>query len=66
MRGSTLNHKRIGEISTEMSSLLDQQLEFLNGTAGSFTKKMTVEEVDGYAERNQRLRDLCKELNKLG
>ena len=66
MRGSTLNHKRIGEISTEMSSLLDQQREFLNDTAGSFTKKMTVEEVDGYAERNQRLRDLCKELNKLG
>jgi hypothetical protein len=60
-----MNHKRIGEISTEMSSLLDQQREFLNGTAGAFTKKMTPEEIDGYSERNERLRELCGELNRL-
>ncbi len=65
MSSRPMNHKRIGEISTEMSSLLDQQREFLNATAGAFTKKMTLEEIDGYAERNERLRQLCGELNKL-
>jgi len=61
-----MNYKRIGEISTEMSGLLDQQREFLNATAGAYTKKMTREEIDGYAERNERLRELCGELNNLG
>jgi hypothetical protein len=61
-----MNHKRIGEISTEMSGLLDQQREFLNATSGALTKKMTPEEIDGYAERNERLRELCGELNNLG
>jgi hypothetical protein len=61
-----MNHKRIGEISTEMSGLLDQQRTFLNDTSGSFTQPMTLEEIDGYAERNERLRELCRELNKLG
>jgi len=61
-----MNHKRIGEISTEMSSLLDQQREFLKATGGAFTKKMTPEEIDGCAERNERLRELCGELNNLG
>jgi len=35
-------------------------------TGGAFTKKMTPEEIDGCAERNQRLRELCGELNNLG
>jgi hypothetical protein len=48
-----------------MSSLLDQQREFLNATAGAFTKKMTPEDIDEYAERNERLRELCGELNRL-
>jgi len=37
----------------------------LNNTAGAITKKMTPEEIDGYAERNKRLRELCGELNNL-
>ena len=49
-----------------VTCLLDQQREFLNATAGAFTKKMTPEEIDGYAERNERLRELCGELNNLG
>lgn len=61
-----MNHKRIGEISAEMSKLVDQQREFLNNTSGSFTKKMTQDEIDGYAQRNELLRELCRELNKLG
>jgi hypothetical protein len=61
-----MNHKRIGEISTEMSSLLDQQRTFLNDTSGSLTKAMTPEEIDAYGERNENLRELCRELNKLG
>jgi hypothetical protein len=61
-----MNHKRIGEISTEMSSLLEQQRAWLNDTSGSLTKQMILEEIDGYAERNERLRELCRELNKLG
>jgi hypothetical protein len=61
-----MNHKRIGEISTEMSSLLDQQRAFLNSTSGALTKKMTPDEIDGYAERNERLRELRGELDNLG
>jgi hypothetical protein len=61
-----MNHTRIAEISTEMSNLLDKQRAFLNGTSGLFTQPMTPEELDGYAQRNERLRDLCMELNKLG
>jgi hypothetical protein len=61
-----MNHKRIGEISTEMSGLLEQQRTFLNDTSGAFTRPMTPEQIDGYAERNERLRELCRELNDLG
>jgi len=60
-----MNHKRIGEISAEMSKLVDQQRALLNDTSGSLTRPMTPEEIDGYAERNKRLRDLSTELNKL-
>jgi hypothetical protein len=58
-----MNHKRIGEISTEMSSLLELQRAFLN-TSG-LTQPMSLEELDGYAERNDRLRELCRELNEV-
>ena len=61
-----MNHKRISEISAEMSILLEQQREFLNVTAGALTKKMTSADIERYAERNERLRELCRELNKLG
>jgi hypothetical protein len=60
-----MNHKRIGEISVEMSKLVDQQRALLNDTSGSFTRPMTPEEIDGYAERNERLRELCREMNRL-
>ena len=60
-----MNHKRIGEISAEMSKLVDQQRALLNDTSGSLTRPMTPEEIDGYAARNKRLRDLSTELNKL-
>jgi hypothetical protein len=56
-----MNHKRIAEISAEMSSLLDKQRAFLN-TSG-LTQPMSLEELDGYAERNERLLELCRELN---
>jgi hypothetical protein len=59
-----MNHERIGEISTEMSSLLEQQKRLLN--AGRPLTEVEPEEMQRYAERNQRLRDLCRELNKLG
>jgi hypothetical protein len=39
-----MNHKRIGEITIEMSSLLDQQRELLNDTDGAFTKKILLGE----------------------
>jgi hypothetical protein len=61
-----VDHKRIAEISTEMSSLLEQQRALLNDTSGSIIKRMPSEEVGRYAERNQRLRDLCNELMKVG
>jgi hypothetical protein len=57
-----MNHTRIAEISTEMSGLLDKQRAFLN-TSG-LTQPMSLEELDGYAERNERLRELCRELNR--
>jgi len=57
-----MNHKRIAEISTEMSSLLDKQRAFLN--ASGLTQPMSPEEVDAYGERNERLRELCGELNR--
>jgi hypothetical protein len=59
-----MNHTRIAEISTEMSGLLDKQRAFLN--ISGHTQPMSLEELDGYAERNDRLRELCRELNKLG
>jgi hypothetical protein len=61
-----MNHKLIGEISAAMSKVVDQQRALLNDTSGSLTRPMTPEDIDRYAERNERLRELCRELNKLG
>ena len=60
-----MNHERIAEISTEMTRLLDQQRELLKDVAGSLTRKMSPEDIEGYADRNERLRELCRDLNKL-
>ena len=59
------NHKRIAEISTQMLGLLDEQRALLNDTSG-LTQAMTPEEINRYGDRNERLRELCRELNKLG
>jgi hypothetical protein len=61
-----MNHKRIAEISSQMSGILDEQRAFLKDTSEALTRPMTSEEIIGYAERNERLRELCRELNKLG
>ena len=61
----SMNHKRISEISAEMSTLADQQIALMNDTSGSLTRPMTPPGIAGYAERNERLRELCRELNKL-
>jgi hypothetical protein len=60
----SMNHTRIAEISTEMSNLLDKQRALLNDTSGLLA--MNPEEIDGYGERNERLRNLCRELDKQG
>jgi len=60
-----MNHTRIGEISSEMSRLVDQQRALLNDTYGLLSRPMTPDEILGYAERDERLRELCRELNKI-
>jgi hypothetical protein len=50
---------RLGEIRAEMSSLLAQQQTILNDPK---IWTMSAEELDAFAVRSQRLRDLCKEL----
>ena len=51
---------RLGEIrEEEMSSLLAQQQTILNDPK---IWTMSAEELDAFAARSQRLRDLCKEL----
>jgi hypothetical protein len=52
---------RINEISSEMSGLLEQQQRILNTPIANFSQ----EDLHEHAERNQRLRDLCKELIKV-
>jgi hypothetical protein len=63
---TSMNHKRIAEISTQMLGLVNEQRAFLNDTSEALTRPMTQEEIIGYAERNERLRNLWLELNKLG
>jgi len=47
-----------------MSGLLDEQTRLLKSQTG-FTD-FSGEELDGFTQRNDRLRQLCKELNELG
>jgi hypothetical protein len=58
-----MNQNRIGEISFEMCSLLDAQSKLL--TSQTKLIDMSVEEVDGYSQRNDRIGQLCKELSEL-
>jgi hypothetical protein len=37
----------------------------MTDTSGSLIKKMTADEIQAYGERNERLRELGRELNKL-
>jgi hypothetical protein len=53
---------RISQIVSEMLVLLEQQRKLLNGTPLS---KLDREDFELYAERNDRLRDLCHALSKL-
>jgi hypothetical protein len=50
---------RFNEIRAEMSSLAAQQQAILSDPA---IWTMSAEELDAFAARTQRLRDLCKEL----
>ena len=56
-----MDHNRINQISAEMSRLLEKQNRTLNGTSLS---SWPPEELERYAERNERLRELWKELSK--
>jgi hypothetical protein len=60
-----MKHERIAEISAEMTRLLDHQRKLMTDTSGSLIKKMTADEIQAYGERNERLRELGRELNKL-
>jgi hypothetical protein len=59
-----MNHDRIQEITTEMCGLLNEQTEWLKGPTRLLTDR-SGEEVDGYAQRNDRLCQLGKELSEL-
>jgi len=48
-----MNHRRIQEITTEMCGLLNEETEWLKGPTGLLTDR-SGEEVDGYAQRNDR------------
>jgi hypothetical protein len=52
------------EITTEMCDLLNEQTEWLKSSTGLLIAQSR-EEVDGYAERNDRLSKLGKELSEL-
>jgi hypothetical protein len=55
-----MRRTRIDEISDEMSGLLDEQSRLLKEIS---LTKFSREDLDAYAERNKRLRDLCRQLN---
>jgi hypothetical protein len=59
-----MNHDRIQEITTEMCDLLNAQTELLKSPT-TFLSGMSGEEVDGYRQRNSRLRQLGAELSEL-
>ena len=58
-----MDEQRIHQISVEMSDLLEQQKRLLNDMKA--IHNMPTEDLQGYAERNQRLRDLCRELTEV-
>jgi hypothetical protein len=59
-----MNHIRVEEITTEMCELLNEQTEWLKGPTGSLSD-MSGEEVVGYNQRNNRLRQLGEELSEI-
>jgi hypothetical protein len=59
-----MNHDRVQEITTEMCDLLNEQSEWLKSPTGLLTAQ-SPEEVDGYAQRNDRLRRLGEQLSEL-
>jgi hypothetical protein len=59
-----MNHDRIQTITTEMCDLLNEQTEWLKSTSRLLTTQRG-EEADGYAQRNDRLCQLGKELSEL-
>jgi hypothetical protein len=58
-----MNHHRIQEITTEMCDLLNEQTEWLKSPTGFVG--LTGKEVDGYTQKNDRLRQLGAELSEL-
>ena len=64
MHPAGMNHDRIQTITTEMCDLLNKQTEWLKSPTGLLAAQSR-EEVDGYARRNERLRQLREELSEL-
>jgi hypothetical protein len=57
-----MDHHWITEISSEMCGLLEQQQRLL----ATPLNNLSPEDLHKHAERNQRLRNLCNELIKVG
>jgi hypothetical protein len=64
LHAAEMNQDRIQTITTEMCDLLNEQTEWLKGATGLLTAQ-SGKEVDGYAQRNDRLCQLGKELSEL-
>jgi hypothetical protein len=64
VHSAAMNRDRIQEITTEMCDLLNAQTELLKSPT-TFLSSMSGEEVDGYQQRNNRLRQLGAELSEL-
>jgi hypothetical protein len=63
MHHSGVDHDRVREISAEICGLLAEQTRLLNSV--TTLTDMSGEDVDGYTQRNDRLRQLSDELNEL-
>ena len=64
LQPTRMNHDRIQELATEMCDLLNEQTKWLKRSTGLLIAQ-SQEEVDGYAQRNDRLCQLGKELSEL-
>ena len=64
MHPAGMDRFRIQEITAEMCDLLNEQTEWLKSPTGLLTDK-SGEEVDGYVQRNDRLRQLGEQLSEL-